>query len=84
MITLESGGMSHSKKIAYYNSKISIPQNEKKQTGPQCKTSLLFEEFELLNTFFSKTRRRVVYHYIKKRKNKGKRTLKGTVQKPTN
>jgi hypothetical protein len=34
MITLESGGMPHSKKIAYSNSKIPIPQNEKKQTGP--------------------------------------------------
>jgi hypothetical protein len=34
MITLESGGMSHSKKIDYYISKILIPQNEKKQTGP--------------------------------------------------
>jgi hypothetical protein len=28
MITLKSGGMSHSKKIAYSISKISIPQNE--------------------------------------------------------
>jgi hypothetical protein len=28
--------MSHSKKIAYSNSKILIPQNEKKQTGPKC------------------------------------------------
>jgi hypothetical protein len=35
MITLESGGMSHSKKIAYSISKIPIPQNEKKQTGPK-------------------------------------------------
>jgi hypothetical protein len=34
MITLESGGMSHSKKIGYFISKILIPQNEKKQTGP--------------------------------------------------
>jgi hypothetical protein len=33
MITLESGEMSHSKKIAYSNSKISIHQNESKQTG---------------------------------------------------
>jgi hypothetical protein len=33
MITLESDGMSHSKKIAYFNSKIPIPQNERKQTG---------------------------------------------------
>jgi hypothetical protein len=31
---LESGGMSHSKKIAYYISKILISQNERKQTGP--------------------------------------------------
>jgi hypothetical protein len=30
MITLESSGMSHSKKIAYFISKISIPQNERK------------------------------------------------------
>ena len=37
MITLESGGMSHSKKIAYSISKIPIPQNERKQTGPHCK-----------------------------------------------
>ena len=36
MITLESGGMSHSKKIAYSISKIPIPQNERKQTGPKC------------------------------------------------
>jgi hypothetical protein len=34
MITLEIGGMSHSKKIAYSNSKIPISQNERKQTGP--------------------------------------------------
>ena len=33
MITLESGGMSRSKKIAYSISKIPIPQNERKQTG---------------------------------------------------
>jgi hypothetical protein len=36
MITLESGGMSHSKKIAYSISKIPIHQNERKQTGPKC------------------------------------------------
>jgi hypothetical protein len=35
MITLESGGKSHSKKIAYSISKIPIPQNERKQTGPK-------------------------------------------------
>jgi hypothetical protein len=35
MITLESGGMSHSTKIAYSIIKISIPQNERKQTGPK-------------------------------------------------
>jgi hypothetical protein len=29
MITFKSGGMSHSKKIAYSISKISIPQNER-------------------------------------------------------
>jgi hypothetical protein len=34
MITLESGGMLHSKKIVYFISKMSIPQNERKQTGP--------------------------------------------------
>jgi hypothetical protein len=34
MITLESGGMSSSKKIAYSISKIPIPRNERKQTGP--------------------------------------------------
>jgi hypothetical protein len=34
MITLESGGMPHSKKMAYSISKIAIPQNERKQTGP--------------------------------------------------
>jgi hypothetical protein len=34
MITLESDGMSHSKKIVYSNNKILIPQNERKQTGP--------------------------------------------------
>jgi hypothetical protein len=34
MITLESGGMSHSKNIVYSNSKIPIPQNKRKQTGP--------------------------------------------------
>jgi hypothetical protein len=27
--------MSHSKKLAYYISKIPIPQNERKQTGPK-------------------------------------------------
>jgi hypothetical protein len=34
MITLESGEMSHSKKIAYSINKMLIPQNERKQTGP--------------------------------------------------
>jgi hypothetical protein len=34
MITLENGGMSYSKKIAYSISKISIPQDERKQIGP--------------------------------------------------
>jgi hypothetical protein len=34
MITLESGGMSHSKKLVYSISKIPIPHNERKQTGP--------------------------------------------------
>jgi hypothetical protein len=34
MITLESGGMSHPKKLAYSISKIAITQNERKQTGP--------------------------------------------------
>jgi hypothetical protein len=34
MITLESGGMSHSKKIVYSIIKIPIPKNESKQTGP--------------------------------------------------
>jgi hypothetical protein len=33
MITLESGGMSHSKKLAYSISKILIPQNERKTNG---------------------------------------------------
>jgi hypothetical protein len=37
MITLKSGGMSHSKKLAYSISKIPIPQNERKQTGPNRK-----------------------------------------------
>jgi hypothetical protein len=32
---LEIGGMSHSKKLAYSISKIPIPQNERKQTGPK-------------------------------------------------
>jgi hypothetical protein len=36
MITLESGGMSYSTKIAYSISKIPIPRNERKQTGPNC------------------------------------------------
>ena len=35
MITLESGRMSHFKKIVYSISKIPIPQNERKQTGPK-------------------------------------------------
>jgi hypothetical protein len=34
MITLESSGMSHSKKIVYCTSRIPIPRNERKQTGP--------------------------------------------------
>jgi hypothetical protein len=34
MITLKSGEMSHPKKIVYSISKIPIPQNEIKQTGP--------------------------------------------------
>jgi hypothetical protein len=33
MITLEIGGMSYSKKITYFISKILIPQNERKHTG---------------------------------------------------
>ena len=35
MINLESGGMSYSKKIVYSISKIPIPRNERKQTGPK-------------------------------------------------
>jgi hypothetical protein len=35
MITLESGAMSHSKKIVCYISKIPIPQNERKQMEPK-------------------------------------------------
>ena len=35
MIILESGEMSHSKKIVYSISKIPIPPNERKQTGPK-------------------------------------------------
>jgi hypothetical protein len=35
MITLKSGGMSHSKKNSLLHSKIPIPQNERKQTGPK-------------------------------------------------
>jgi hypothetical protein len=41
MITLESGGMSSSKKIAYSISKIPIPRNERKQTGPKCIPSIM-------------------------------------------
>jgi hypothetical protein len=33
MIILESCGMSHSKKIAYSNTKIQIPQNERNKHG---------------------------------------------------
>jgi hypothetical protein len=40
MITLESGGMSDSKKIAYSTSKILIPQNERKQTDLRVLLSL--------------------------------------------
>jgi hypothetical protein len=43
MITLESGGMSHSKKLVYSISKILIPQNERKQTGPKF---ILFEKVQ--------------------------------------
>jgi hypothetical protein len=35
MITLKSGGISHFKKITYFISKISTPQNKRKQTGPK-------------------------------------------------
>jgi hypothetical protein len=52
MITLESGGMSHSKKIAYSISKIPIPQNERKQTGPKGNLSLYLEIVGLM--FLSK------------------------------
>jgi hypothetical protein len=34
MITLKSDGMSYSKRIVYSISKIPIPRNERKQTGP--------------------------------------------------
>jgi hypothetical protein len=43
MITLESGRMSHTKKIVYFISKIPIPQNKRKQTGPK----RLFRSYEL-------------------------------------
>jgi hypothetical protein len=33
MITLKSGGLSNSKKLAYFISKILISQNKRKQTG---------------------------------------------------
>jgi hypothetical protein len=39
MITLESGGISYSKKIVYSISKIPIPRNKRKQTGPNGKGS---------------------------------------------
>jgi hypothetical protein len=51
MITLESGGMSHSKKIAYSISKIPIHQNERKQTGPTC---FLFFQEKLVHFFLIK------------------------------
>jgi hypothetical protein len=40
MITLESGGMSYSKKIAHSISKTPIPRNERKQTGPKVSSSI--------------------------------------------
>jgi hypothetical protein len=52
MITLESGGMSYSKKIAYSISKISIPRNERKQTGPNGILSLVTQPcLERLNSY---------------------------------
>jgi hypothetical protein len=45
MITLESDGMLHSKKITYSNSKFSIPQNERKQTRPLRNLILFVGEF---------------------------------------
>jgi hypothetical protein len=43
MITLKSGRMSHSKKIVYSISKIPIPQNKRKQTGPKRKYDIELE-----------------------------------------
>jgi hypothetical protein len=58
MITLKSGGMPHSKKIACSISKIRIPQNERKQTGPMRKYEHYTNmPFELLNSV-GKTRRK--------------------------
>jgi hypothetical protein len=51
MITLESGGMSYSKKIAYSISKIPIPWNERKQTGSKG-YRLLFTEEQLPSDIF--------------------------------
>jgi hypothetical protein len=52
MIILESGGMSHSKKITYSNSKIPIPQNERKQTGPKIHPNKGHVETENILTTF--------------------------------
>jgi hypothetical protein len=49
MITLESGGMSYSKKIAYSISKIPIPRNERKQTGPKGIRVLIVVSYVSLN-----------------------------------
>jgi hypothetical protein len=55
MITLESGGMSYSKKIAYSISKIPIPRNERKQTGPESFTWAIFCRVIFYITFCSFT-----------------------------
>jgi hypothetical protein len=47
---LESGGMSYSKKIAYSISKIPIPRNERKQTGPYSIINTLILNIEILPT----------------------------------
>jgi hypothetical protein len=48
MITLESGEMSHSKKIVYSINKIPIHRNERNQTGPYFSKSDLVPLLKLL------------------------------------
>jgi hypothetical protein len=65
IITLESGGISYSKKIAYFISKIPIPRNERKQTEPKRKMTPTKKKVE--DTGEGKKEKRKIHSLVTKK-----------------